>query len=205
MKKKKYILSIIISIFVTIVIAYVLLTVSSYLLCLNTVKQLPAIKKQEFLRVKVYGSTYSETGNTISAIFSLMDSSENEIATIERSWSGSYLAVEFAEVKIQDKIYTFPSKIYSKNKIIQEKEEVKRGTNLEKYYNFNNQCMLFTKGYTVEDRRNFYRLSKYATEKYPLFNLGQIRTYSVDLSNCKPYKYYSVWADSKGKVYVSEI
>lgn len=205
MKKRKSIFYCIFSFFIAIFLVYGVLTIASYFMCLNTVKQLPVFKGQEFLRVKIYGSTYSETGNTVSAMFSLMDSGENDIATIERSWSGSYLAVQFAEVKIQDKNYTFPSRIYSKNRIIEEKEEVKRGTNLEKYYNYNNQCMLFTKGYSDEDRRNFYRLSKYATEKYPLFNLGQVRTYSIDLSDCKPYRYYSVSADSTGKVIVSEL
>ena len=205
MKKNKCIFYILISVFSALIIVYMLLTLFSYFRCLNTVKRLPNFRGQEFLRVKIYGSTYSDTGNTISAIFSLMDSDENDIATIERSWSGSYLAVEIAEVKIQDKIYVFPSKIYSKNNIMEEKEEIKRGTNLEKYYNYNNQCMLFNKGYTDTDRRNFYRLSKYATEKYPLFNLGQISTYSVDLSNCKPYKYYSVSADSCGKITVTEL
>lgn len=205
MKKKKFLFRLLISIISLVLAVYLILMIVFYFTCLHTVKQLPDSIEQDFLRVKVYGSTYSETGNTVSAIFSLMDSDENDIATIERSWSGSYLAVQFAEISIQDRIYTFPSRIYSKNKIIEEKEEIKRGTNLEKYYNYNNQCMLFNSGFTDNERRNFYRLSKYATEKYPLFNFGQVRTYSVDLSECKPYRYYSVGVNRNGKVFINEL
>lgn len=203
--KKKYIINALITFFIFAVVTYLFLTFSCYVVCLHTVNKLPEPRNQEFLRVKLYGSTYSDTGNTVSAIFSLMDSNENEIATIERSWSGSYLAAEFVFITIQSRRYGFPLRIYGKNKIVEEKIEKKQGTNLEKYYNYNNQCMLFAQGYTDEDRKNFYRLSKYATRKYPFFNLGQIGVYSVDLSACKPYRYYSVGINKSGKIYIEEL
>ena len=188
-----------------IISIYIIANTLSLFICYYTASKLPDVGAQEFLRIKIYGSTYSSTGNTISASFSLVDSNGYDLAVIERSWSGSYLAVQFSDVKIKEKHYTFPSRIYGKNKIIEEKSEQKKGTNLVKYYNINNQCRLFGYGYTTEDRKNFYRLSSFVTKKYPLLYFGQVNNFSVDLSNCRPDRYYSIGTNGKGEIIVTEI
>ena len=72
--------------------------------------------QQEYLRVRIYGSSSSPEGNTISAAFSIVDTNGNEITAIERSWSGNYLAVEFAEAAFNSAYFLFPSKSAASSK-----------------------------------------------------------------------------------------
>ena len=71
--------------------------------------------QQEFLRVKIFGNSTTHDGNTISAEISIVDTNGNEIAAIERSWTGNYLGVEFAEVEFNDNYFLFPKKYTEKN------------------------------------------------------------------------------------------
>lgn len=204
MKKQNNILYFLNSLFVVVLVVYILATCISFVMCLHAAKQLPEHQAQEVLRIKIYGSTNTSTSNTISATFSLMDTNGYEIATIERSWKGSYLAVEFAEIELFDKFFLFPSRIYGKNNIIEEPGEVKNGTTLDKYYNDNKQCMLLGHGSTYEQRKNLYWLSTYAMKKYHLFDFGLVKNYSLDLSDCKTDRYYSISTDSNGNIFLSE-
>lgn len=203
-RKKKIITTVLISLF-SVVFLYFFLIIISYSVVSYTVNQLPDLKPQEYLRLKVYGSSSSEIGNTISANCSLINSDGDEIAVIERSWSGSYLALELVEVKMEEKVYVFPSKIYGKNKIKEVDAEKNTGTDLEKYYNYNQHCMLFGDEYSKQDRKNLYTLSSFVINRMPIFNFGQVRRYSVDLSNCKPNRYYSITIDEDGQVIINEI
>lgn len=205
MKKNSKILSVVSASLALVAVFYLILATISYIVCFKTSVMLPDLNKNEFLKIQIFGSSYSNDGSTVSGEISILDSDEHEIAKIERSWSGSYLAIDFVSVNIMDKAYTFPLRIYGKNSISGQAKNDKNGTHLEKYYNYNNQCMLLGSGYTLEDRKNLYRLSSYATKKMSFFNFGHIRSFSVNLSNCKPYCYYSVSADNSGKVYISEI
>ena len=172
---------------------------------------------QEFLRIKIYGSSslssassvFSNTsvseGNTVSGTFSIIDSNGNEIAVIERSWSGSYLAVEFARVSAGGKYFIFPSRIYGKNRIIEERRERSKGTLLEKYYDDYGQCMLLGYGSTLRERKQLYRIAAFATGKYKVPRFGLATRFSVDLSNCRPDRYYSISFYSNGDYAVEEL
>lgn len=205
MKKNKKILSIIIIVISSLIFLYFLISSISFFTCFKTALNLPVLANHEYLKIKIFGTSYSDEGNTISGEFVLLNSDGNEIAKIERSWSGSSLSVEFVSVNIKDRTYTFPKKIYGKNSTVEKRHDSKKGTCLEKYYNYNNQCMLLGREYSLEDRKNLYRLSSYATGNTSFFNFGHINNFSVDLSKCKPYRYYSVFVDSNGKVNVLEI
>lgn len=186
-------------------IIYILYTSTVYLVCFNAVHQLPENVEQEFLRIKIYGSSATSEGNTISGTFSIIDSNGNEIAVIERSWSGAYLSVEFAQSDFNNKYYIFPTRIYGKNRIIEERKERKNGTTLEKYYDDNGQCMLLGYGSSLKDRRNLYALSLFTNNKYKVPDFGVKNYYTIDLSQCKTNRYYSISCDSKGKLSVIEL
>ena len=184
---------------------YIIVTISTHFFCYYTAEKLPKPFPQEFLRIKLYGSTYSQTGNTVSGAFTLVDNNGYEIATIERSWSGSYIGIEFLDYDFHGRHYTFPSKVFGKNQIIEEKHDKKSGSNLVRYYNINKQCKLFGQGYTDEDRKNYYTLSSYMSKEYPILDFGQVRRLSLDLSGCRTDRYYSIGTNGQGEIYIIEI
>ena len=157
--------------------------------------------------LKIYGSSVSTVteGNTVSGTFSIIDSNGNEIAAIERSWSGSYLAVEFARFGSNGKYFVFPSRIYGKNRIIEEKKERSHGTLLEKYYNDYGQCMLLGYGSSLTDRKKLYRIAAFTTGKYRVPSFGLVNTFSIDLSGCRADRFYSISFSADGDYVVEEL
>lgn len=176
-----------------------------YLQCFNASHQLVENLNQEFLRIKIYGSSTTSQGNTVSGTFSIIDTNGNEIAVIERSWSGAYLAVEFAQINLNGRYFVFPSKIYGKNRIIEERKERKKGIFLEKYYNDYGQCMLLGYGSSLAERKALYKISVFATGKYPFLTFGLTSRYTIDLSSCHPDKYYTISSDKKGNLVINEL
>ena len=161
--------------------------------------------QQEFLRIRIYGSSTSPDGNTISAAFSIVDTNGNEIAAIERSWAGNYLAVEFSEVQFNNSYFLFPSRIYGKERIMETKSVSNKSTSLEKYYNENRQCMLLGFGSTFSARNKLYVISRFATGKYLVPGFGHISNYSLDLSSCRMNTWYSIQRTIDGNLVILEI
>ena len=194
------------SLFCMLIFAWVLFVFASYISLYSAASQLKSLNQQEFLRVRIYGSSSSPDGNTISASFSIIDKAGNEIAVIERSWSGNYLAVDFEESVFRDKYFLFPSRIYGKERIMETRKDRSGGTSLEKYYDDNGQCLLLGYNSTLYERQELYKIARFATRKLvvvPYF--GHTSTYSVDLSCCKNDVYYSIEILYDGKIVVKEI
>lgn len=168
----------------------------------NEISQMP---QQEFLRIRIFGTSTTHDGNTISAEFSIVDSNGNEIAAIERSWSGNYLGVEFSEVEFNQNYFLFPSKIYGKERIMENKPVRNKSTTLEKYYNENSQCMLLGFGSTYEERNMLYKIARFANGKYLFPGFGHISNYSLDLSGCKINTWYSIQRTAEGNLVILEI
>ena len=93
--------------FLLLVVFYIVANALLYLSSFNASHQLSENLNQEFLRIKIYGSSTSAEGNTVSGTFSIIDTNGNEIAVIERSWSGAYLAVEFAQINLNGRYFVF--------------------------------------------------------------------------------------------------
>ena len=201
LKSNNYFIKLISPLITLIAVVYIIFTCWSYLACWNSAVSLPSNVPQEFLRIKIYG----REGETVSGTFSIIDSNGNEIAVIERSWSGAYLAVEFSCVSIDDKYFVFPARIYGKNRIIEERKERSKGTLLEKYYDDYGQCMLFGYCSSLRQRKQLYKIAAFATGKYPVPNFGLVRRFSIDLSACRPDRYYSITFDENGKFIVEEL
>ena len=169
-------------------------------------KNIPQYHFNEYVRVMIYGSSELENENkTISANFSIIDSNGNEIAWFERSWNGSYLSVEFSEINLAGKYYIFPTKIYGKDRILDNKVRGHKYTDLEKYYNENGVCILLGAGVPENDRKDLFYLSKFATGKLPVYNFGKTHVFSVDLSGCENGRYYSIHLNSRGGIEIEEL
>lgn len=205
MKKQNNIIKLISPLIPLLIIIYMVFTCWTTLECFNSAVALPGNIPQEFLRIKIYGSSSDSEGNTVSGTFSIIDSNGNEIAVIERSWSGAYLAVEFARIGIDGKYFVFPSRIYGKNRIIEERHERSHGTLLEKYYDDYGQCMLLGYGSSLEARKKLYHIAAFATGKYRLPSFGLVNRFSIDLSACRPDRYYSISFDENGRYFVEEL
>lgn len=205
MKKQNNFLRLISPLVTLLVILYIFFSCWTCIACINAQMSLPSNIPQEFLRIKIYGSSSDSDGNTVSGTFSIIDSNGNEIAVIERSWSGSYLAVEFSRVGADGKYFVFPSRIYGKNRIIEERRERSKGTQLEKYYDDYGQCMLLGYGSSLKARKKLYRIAAFATGKYRLPAFGLITRFSIDLSACRPDRYYSISFSADGDYVVEEL
>lgn len=205
MKKTNYFIKLFSPLITLVVLIYIIFTCWSVLACWNAAASLKANIPQEFLRIKIYGSSSDSEGNTVSGTFSIIDSNGNEITVIERSWSGSYLAVEFARVGTEGKYFVFPSRIYGKNRIIEERRERSHGTLLEKYYDDYGQCMLLGYGSTLASRKKLYRIAAFATGKYLVPSFGLVTRFSIDLSGCRPDRYYSISFSADGDYVVEEL
>ena len=189
-----------------ILLAWVLLVFVSFISVYSASEQLNQPTQQEYLRVRIYGSSSSADGNTISAAFSIVDTAGNEIAAIERSWSGNYLSVDFVETRFRDKFFIFPLRIYGKERIMETNKDRHGGILLEKYYDDNDQCLLLGHGSSLYERQELYKIARFATKKfYVIPTFGHTTTYSIDLSECKTDVYYSIQIMSDGKIVVREI
>ena len=210
MKKTNYFVKFFSPLITLFLVVYVVFSCWAYLACWNAAASLPSNIPQEFLRIKIYGTsteaavTGTDSG-TVSGTFSIIDSNGNEIAVIERSWSGSYLAVEFSCISLENHTFIFPARIYGRKHIIEDRGERSKGTFLEKYYDDYRQCMLLGYGSTLRQRKLLYKIAAFATGKYKVPSFGLIRRFSIDLSGCRPDHYYSISFDENGHFIVEEL
>lgn len=201
--------SVVVSFFSTFITTILLFLICyncfTYLLCYSVSKKVQMPREQEFLRFMIYGSSYNSEGDTVSGSISILDSNRNEIAVIERSWTGSYLSIEFDECNFAGVTYFFPKRIYGKENITETRTDRRKGTDLERYYDENGQCMLLGYGSTYRERHHLYRLAKFATKKVPVLDWGRRNTYIIDLSPCKTETYYSIRRDTFGNLVIEEL
>ncbi|MCR5286081.1 MAG: hypothetical protein K6D95_10850 [Treponema sp.] len=181
----------------TIISLYIIYCGLVYLRLFIAAKNITELKNQDILTFIIYGSSSSLEENTISGRFSILDSGQNEITQIERSWNGNYLTVDFTQIEINNKVISFPSTIYSRNRIF-EKKNKNSGIKLEKYYNENKECILLDKNFSKKQRQDLYFISCFSKKKYlvPAFN---INSYTLDLSVCLNDFYYVISYNESGK------
>ena len=164
-------------------------------------KSIPDSTEKELLRINIFGNSQQEGENTVSASFSLIDSSGNEIAVIERSWVGNYLTIDFYRVSINKKIFYFPSEICSKDQIYEgSRLKHKKGTELSRYYDENGQCMLLGFASTKKQRHKLYDISSFANGHFKVPRFFSVKKIGIDLSFCRTGVYYSVRAEKDGNL-----
>ena len=170
--------------------------------CFGAAERIPHTENYEVMRILLYGSSSTESGDTVSAVISLLDTAGNECAVIERSWKGSSLAVDFSSAEFSGKRLLFPQAVYGRESFYERRGFAgeKSGTSLAHYYNENGQCMLFGTGTTYENRQDLYRLSRFALSPASFLTAGFSKKYTADLSRCETGVYYSIVTDSRGKL-----
>ena len=207
MRNTKFHLKKLILTIISLLILIVFINLVILFLSVNSSKKISVYKNSQYeiMRIKIYGSSNSKEGNSISGNFSIIDTNGNEIAVIERSWNGSYLAVEFCKIKLNGQNFIFPVKIFGKEKIIETKRTSKKGTKLRKYYTENRECLLLGNDSTKSQRKALYNISLLGMKYLKFLNFHFADFCTINLSDCKTNRYYSITCDKNGNLFVSEI
>ncbi|MBC6720058.1 hypothetical protein [Treponema sp. Marseille-Q4130] len=186
------------AVFASLLILFIVFAVR-FANCFGAAERLPAIERYEIMRILIYGTSVGADGETVSASVSILDTSGNECARIERSWRGSVLAVDFKSAEFSGKRFYFPCELYGREIVSASSPFFRRrGTELFRYYNENKQCMLLGSPSTFENRHDLYALARFAFTPFSVFAAGFSRDYSADLAQCRPGVYYSVIVGTDG-------
>jgi len=149
--------------------------------------RVPAIKPARFL---VYGSS----PGTVSCHFSLYDRNAREIASIERSWNGGALYVDFATVKFDDKVLQFPVRLYS--------DFSKKGVLLKRYYLMHDICAIYSiYGEDPETIKKIHRLCTFAFSalNLPFYN-KYISTSTIRITSVPIGRISAIYISSDGNI-----
>jgi hypothetical protein len=65
--------------------------------------------------------------------------------------------------------------------------------------------MLLGYGSSLKARKKLYHIAAFATGKYRLPSFGLVNRFSIDLSACRPDRYYSISFDENGRYFVEEL
>ena len=171
--------------------------------CMTSARYVPG-RPYEALRFIVYGSTSENESNTVSGKITVLDTSGNEISSIERSWPGSYLSLEFCTATFDSKKYFFPYRVKGLNTIMEKSSgfnSLHKGTNLYPYFMENGECILYSPQEGASVRRGLYKIARFAS--WPLFFKTKYASFlSVDLSRCESGVFYSLFVTEDGKLSV---
>jgi hypothetical protein len=170
--------------------------------CFSAAERIPKISDYQVMRILIYGTSTTENVDTVSAVISLFDTSGNECAVLERSWRGSSLAIDLKSAEFSGKKVFFPEVIYGRKTIYERRGFGihTTGTPLSRYYNENGQCMLFGTDSTYENRRDLYKLARFAFNPLSVFTAGFSNRYTLDLSRCGTGVYYDVTISTNGTI-----
>ena len=186
------------AVFTSLLAAFIVFAVG-FANCFSAAERLPRIERYEIMRILLYGTSAGGDGETVSASVSILDTSGNECARIERSWRGSALAVDFKSAQFSGQRFYFPCELYGRETVSPSSALFRRrGTELFRYYNENGQCMLLGASSPFERRRDLYALVRFAFSPFSTFASGFSKDYSADLAQCRSGVYYSVIVGTDG-------
>lgn len=171
--------------------------------CLNYSNSIYLPDNYEIMRIKIYGSSDFSTNETVSANITILNTDEVECAVIERSWSGTSIAIDC--FSFNNKFF-FPKKIYGTN-YDSEKGKFssgRKGTLLTPYYLENNKCLLLGFGFSDNQMENLHSIVKYSLSKFSSFLGVFSKKVIIDLSRCEIGKIYSVIVNPNGNIILLE-
>lgn len=163
-------------------------------------KKVPAMS-YEIIRLVVYGSSEDSDGSTVSAKISILDTNGNEISAIERSWPGSYLALDFTSAIFGSNRYFFPYRVRGVQSIIDKNEMGNRkGTLLYPYFMENGECILYSLYEGEGARKELYKIAKFASRSTLFSHAKYTGDLCVDLSRCESSVSYGIFATEGGSL-----
>ena len=158
--------------------------------CLNYSNFIYLPDNYEIMRIKIYGSSDFSSNETVSANISILNTDEVECAVIERSWSGTSIAID---------CFSF------NNKLENEKfHSGRKGTLLTPYYLENNKCLLLGFGYSNKQMENLHSIVKYSFSNFSSILGVFTKKVIIDLSRCEIGKIYSVIVNPNGNITLVE-
>lgn len=185
----------------SVVLILLLVLASVFFKCFGAAERLPAVIDYSVMRFMIYGNSIVDNRDTVSAQITILDTAGAECVTVERSWNGSSLSVDFVSAEFFNKIFLFPLRVYGKDTITTRGGFSRKAktTLLASYYLENEQCILFGTNATQQDRRDLYALAKFAVS--PISSVvGISHRYSIDLSQCEAGVYYSIVTGTDGSL-----
>lgn len=153
------------------------------------------------VEIQIFGVSETDISSSISAKISIKDLDGNECATIERSWNGSSLEIDFIGIQEGNRKYWFPKTI----RAMEHGEEIEKdkGLDLKKYYFIENRCLLA--GKNEAKQRELFKIARFAFSPLCITKYSFIDKKTVRLSSCKNFVPYGIFCDSEGKLFLSEI
>lgn len=153
----------------------------------QSLNHIPAIKPARFL---VYGSS----PGTVSCHFSLYNRNSKEIASIERSWNGGALYVDFLAVRFDDRVLYFPVRLYS--------DYSEEGVQLKRYYLFDDICSIYSVyGEDPEEIKKIKKLCTFAFSAYKLpFYKKYITVKTVRLTSMPMGHISAIYISNDGRI-----
>lgn len=158
----------------------------------------------QIMRIKLYNSG----DESVSAVVSILDTDGSDCAVIERSWHGTFLAVDFICASFSGKFFYFPKQIYGLSNILSLNSSRitsgSRGTYLFPYYNENSLCLLAGKSRPFSEKKALHRISSFSFSPAATAASGFISKVSVNLAGLENGKYYGIFTENGNLVLKEE-
>ncbi len=197
MGKKKNI-SICLKIFLAAVLALCFFNLFSFANCFIKSRNL-SMQDNEILRIRFFGNTEENGTNTVSANIVLLDNAGTEIAVVERSWNGSFLAMDFVKTEFYGSNYYFPLDIYAVNSISEvyknNKNLKKTGTNLTKYYIDLKRCLLVQ---PIQLQKKLFSIADFSLNPFIFVSVFFTKKITLSLHECEGGKTYGIYVKKDG-------
>lgn len=142
---------------------------------------------------------YGNSSTTISAKFWFYNLNRKPIATIERSWQGNILDIDFLCITMNDKTIYFPYSIRHDSTSLHKK---KKGILLKDYLSTENAFLTFEGSNTTEKARKdileLYHLGLFIKS----FNIFNVKAYikTIPLQNCISNTTYYISTYTDGRI-----
>lgn len=193
---------IVFNIFFSVALLFLVYTAFMYAKCFGAAERLPSVVGYSVVRLMIYGASFAEGDDTVSAHITILDTAGRECVTVERSWNGASLSIDFVSAEIAGKKFIFPFRIFGKETVstYARLSRKSRTTKLPSYYIENGECILFGNNTTQADRKNLFTLASFTFNPLSQAIVGFSKKYTVDLSQCQPGTYYSIVTGTDGSL-----
>lgn len=188
------------------VVAVLLINMISFFNCIKFSKNMRT-EPSMLMRIHMYGHSEQEENSTVSANITLLDSALSEISTIERSWNGTFLAIDFSTTCFWNNTFYFPLKVYGTDTVSSKYNyfSPKKGTKLSPYYIENRECLLSGANRSVNDKKYLKKLKYFSTSPLAFFLKGFAKKITVNLSRCESGKTYGLFITESGELMLSPL